>query len=57
MNSQVNQLWVTLTIYSYLERMGFGLKELRQLWDAVLEITQVNKISHSVAVFKFLKDV
>ncbi len=37
--------------------MGFGLKELRQLWDAILEIASANKISHRDAVCKFLTDV
>ncbi|MGN6630112.1 MAG: hypothetical protein ACTHKJ_09620 [Candidatus Nitrosocosmicus sp.] len=31
LNTQVNQHRVTLDIYSHLEGMGFGLKELRQL--------------------------
>ena len=35
LNAQVNQHRVTLDIYSNLEGMGFGLKELRQLWDTV----------------------
>ena len=37
--------------------MGFGLIELRQLWDALLEIAEANKISHHEAVSKFFKDV
>ena len=37
--------------------MGFGLIELRQLWDNILEIADANKISHHQAVFKFLKNV
>ena len=37
--------------------MGFGLKELRQLWDMIGEIADANKISHREAVPKFLKDV
>ncbi|MGN6559113.1 MAG: hypothetical protein ACTHJ2_01155, partial [Candidatus Nitrosocosmicus sp.] len=57
LNTQVNQHRVTLDIYSHLEGMGFGLKELRQLWDTVLEISEANKISHKDAVSKFLKDV
>ena len=57
MKSRVNQHKVTLDIYSHLEGMGFGLKELRQLWDTVLEIAQANKISYKDAVSKYLKDV
>jgi hypothetical protein len=37
--------------------MGFGLIELRQLWDMIGEITEANKISHHEAVSKFFKDV
>jgi len=54
---KINQHKVTLDIYSHLEAMGFGLKELRQLWDNILEISEANKISHRDAVFKFFKDI
>jgi hypothetical protein len=37
--------------------MGFRLKELRQLWDNLLEIAKANKISHRDVVSKFLKDI
>jgi hypothetical protein len=43
--------------YSHLEGMGFGLNELRQLWDMIGEIAEANKISHREAVSKFLQDV
>ena len=46
-----------MDIYSNLEGMGFGLKELRQLWDMILEIAEANKIHHQEAVPIFLKDV
>ena len=35
--------------------MGFGLKEIRQLWDANLEIAEANNISHNDAISKLLK--
>ena len=57
MESQINQHKVTLDIYSHLEAMGFGLTELRQLWDNILEISEANEISHREAVSKFLKDI
>jgi hypothetical protein len=37
--------------------MGFGFKEIKQLWNTVLEITEANKIQYKEAVSKFLKDV
>ena len=46
-----------MDIYFHLEGMGFGLKEIRQLWDTIGEISEANKISHREAVFKFLKDI
>jgi hypothetical protein len=46
-----------MDIYSNLEGMGFGLKEIRQLWDANLEIAEANNISHNDAISKILKDI
>jgi hypothetical protein len=46
-----------MDIYFHLEGIGFGLRELRQLWDEILEIALANKISHIDVVSKFLKDV
>jgi hypothetical protein len=57
LDSQIGQHKITLDNFSHLESMGFGLKELRQLWDMILEITQANNISYHEAVSKFLKDV
>ncbi len=37
--------------------MGFGLKELRQLWDTIREIAYANNIPSEEVVSKFLKDV
>jgi hypothetical protein len=48
---------MTLDRYSHLEGMGFGLKDLRQLWDTIGEISHANGISHRDAVAKFLKDI
>ncbi len=37
--------------------MGFGLKELGQLWLTISEIAKANNIPAEQAVSKFLKDV
>jgi len=57
LESQINQHKITLDKYSYLEAMGFGIKELNQLWNNLLEISEANEISHRDAVSKFLKDI
>ena len=46
-----------MNTYSYLEGMGFGLKELKQLWHTIREIAEANKIPPKEAVSKFLKDI
>ena len=46
-----------MNIYSNLEGMGFGLKELKQLWHSIREIAEANNISPKEAVSKFLKDI
>ena len=47
----------TMNIYSHLEGMGFGLKELKQLWHTIREIAEANNIPPKEAVSKFLKDI
>jgi hypothetical protein len=37
--------------------MGFGFKQMKQLWNIILEITEANKVSYKEAVSKFLGDV
>jgi hypothetical protein len=37
--------------------MEFGFKQIKQLWNTILEITQTNKIPYKEAVSKFLRDV
>ncbi len=37
--------------------MGFGLKELKQLWHTIREIAEANNIPPKEAVSKFLKDI
>ena len=57
LESKINQHKMTLDRYSHLEAMGFGLTELRQLWNNILEIAEANNISYREAVSKFLKDI
>jgi hypothetical protein len=57
LESKLSQHKITLDKFSHLEVMGFGLTELRQLWNNILEITEANNISHREAVSKFLKDI
>jgi hypothetical protein len=57
LESQINQHRLTLGRYTQLEAMGFGLNELRLLWDLVGEISGANEISNQQAVSKFLKDI
>ncbi|MDQ4073194.1 MAG: hypothetical protein M3162_02690 [Thermoproteota archaeon] len=45
----------TMNIYSELEAIGFGIKELKQLWSTILEISKANNIDSEEAVLKFLK--
>ena len=46
-----------MNTYSYLEGMGFGLKELKQLWHTIREIAEANKLPPKEAVSKFLQDI
>jgi len=57
LESQVNLHTQTMNIYSHLEGMGFGLKELKQLWYTVREIAEANNFPPKEAVSKFLKDI
>ena len=57
LQSQTSQHKQTMGIYRELEGMKFGLKEIKQLWNNILEITEANCISHKEAVSKFLKDI
>ena len=57
LESEVNLHRQTMNIYSYLEGMGFGLKELKQLWHTIREIVEANNIPPKEAVSKFLKDI
>ncbi len=54
LESLVSQHKQTMDIYRELESMGFGFKEIKQLWNTILEITESNDISYSEAVSNFL---
>jgi hypothetical protein len=47
----------SIDIQHQLEIMGFGFKQITQLWNTILEITEANKIPYKEAVSKFLRDV
>jgi cell division protein FtsB len=53
----VSQHKQTMNMHRELESMGFGFKEIKQLWNTILEITESNDISYSEAVSKFLNDI
>ena len=57
LESEVSIHRQTMNIYTNLEGMGFGLKELKQLWHTIREIVEANNISPKEAVSKFLKDI
>ena len=47
----------TMDTYYQLEVMGFGLKELKKIWNTVWEIAYSNNISSEEAYPKFFKDI
>ncbi|HXT83388.1 MAG TPA: hypothetical protein VN704_03510 [Verrucomicrobiae bacterium] len=57
MQAQVDQHRQTMHIYNELEARKFGLKELKQLWNTIMEIADANDISYDDAVSKFIKDI
>ena len=57
LQSQVDQHRQTMNIYNKLEERKFGLKELKQLWNTILEITEANAISNEEGVSKFFQDI
>jgi hypothetical protein len=46
-----------LSVYEQLRDMGFGLKELKLLFDTITEVSAENKISDKLAVQKFFGDI
>ncbi|WP_458743477.1 hypothetical protein [Candidatus Nitrosocosmicus sp. T] len=47
----------TMNIYNELLKIGFGLKELKQLHGTIVEVSLANKMKIDEAVSKFLKDI
>lgn len=47
----------TLSKYTDLENMGFGLPEFRLLHDIVSDVAAANNISHKHAIQKFIDDI
>ncbi len=57
LNNQFAQSTQLLNVYKELEKTGFGLKELKRLYNTVTEIARANSIDDNEAIGKFLKDV
>jgi hypothetical protein len=57
LEQMVNSYRQKISVCDELEELGFGLKELKQLWHTINEITEANNISSEGAVQKFFKDV
>ena len=57
LQEQMNYSKHIMNIYNELFKIGFGLKELKQLYSTILEIGLANKIKLDEAVSKFLKDI
>lgn len=47
----------SLSVYNQLDDMNFGLKELKLMWNTILEIAAANNIPREQAVSKFIKDI
>jgi hypothetical protein len=47
----------SLSVYNQLYDMNVGLKELKLLWNTILEIAAANNIPREQAVSKFFKDI
>lgn len=57
LQAQVDQHRQTTNIYHELQARKFGLKELKQLWNTIIEITEANDIPYEKAVSTFIKDI
>ena len=60
LESQAGMHRQTLSVYGDLQAMGFGITELKQIWNAILEIAAQNKrtfISNGDAVSAFIEDI
>ncbi len=57
LQNQINYIKHTINISSELSKIGFGLKELKQLYGTIMEISLANNIKPYGAVSKFLNDI
>jgi hypothetical protein len=57
LQDQVNQHKQTMDIYYLLERLNFGLKDLKQLLYVIEEIGKAITFPLDKAVSKFLEDI
>jgi hypothetical protein len=57
LEQSVNAYKLTLSLYDELQRMGLGLRELKQLRNTILEISDANNIPGEDAVKRFFKEI
>ncbi len=59
LDSQASMHKQTMSVYWELEAMGFGLPEIKQIWNTILEIagTRKDSISPQEAVSLFIRDI
>jgi hypothetical protein len=59
LESQVSMHRQTMSVFRELESMGFGLPELKQIWNTILEIAGIRKdyMSSQEAVSLFIRDI
>jgi len=59
LDSQASMHKQTMSVYRELEAMRFGLSELKQIWNTILEITGTRKdsMSSQEAVSLFIRDI
>ena len=57
LENTVNSLEQIISIFKDLDGMGFGLEELKLLWNTITEITVANNMPLNEAQRKFFKDI
>jgi hypothetical protein len=57
LDGQINQYLLKISKINELENIGFGLKELKTIYNTVIEIAKGNDIDSREAIEKFFKDL
>jgi hypothetical protein len=57
LENTVNSLEQIISIFKDLDGMGFGLEELKLLWNTIIEIAVANNIPLNEAQRRFFKDI